>query len=63
MCPLIPKSNTWEGLGADVAHTSVYMLFLKAVGNACQPGVEKQEGMAFLFSMKGRPNREAQGLD
>lgn len=39
------------------------MLFLKTIGDACQPGVEKQEEMAFPFSLKGRQNRVVQGID
>lgn len=63
MCPLIPKSNTWGGLGADVAHTEVCMLVLRTIADACQPGEEKQEGTAYRVSPKGRQNREVQGID
>lgn len=61
--PSYSKSDTWGGLGAGVDHTLVICCFSKPQGNACQPGVGKQEGMTFPFSLEGRQNRDIQGID
>jgi hypothetical protein len=64
-CALLSPSLTpgEGGQGADVANTSVCVLFLKTIGDACQPGVGRQEGMAFPFSLKGRQSRDVEGID